>query len=72
MFILRPLLAENPDIVIGTPLKVSEQLLRKYLVLDALEHLVVDEADLIFVFGYEKQMQALQTFLPKKSIQVID
>ncbi|KAL5111180.1 putative ATP-dependent RNA helicase DDX56 [Taenia crassiceps] len=68
---LRPLLAENPDIVIGTPLKVSEQLLRKCLVLDTLEHLVVDEADLIFVFGYEKQMQALQTFLPKKSIQVI-
>ncbi|KAL5967884.1 putative ATP-dependent RNA helicase DDX56 [Taenia solium] len=69
--VLRPLLAENPDIVIGTPLKVSEQLLRKCLVLDALEHLVVDEADLVFVFGYEKQMQALQTFLPKKSIQVI-
>ncbi|VDM27952.1 unnamed protein product [Hydatigera taeniaeformis] len=67
----RPLLAENPDIVIGTPLKISEQLLRKHLFLDALEHLVVDEADLIFVFGYEKQMQAIQPFLPKKSLQII-
>ncbi|CDS40703.1 ATP dependent RNA helicase DDX56 [Echinococcus multilocularis] len=69
--LLGPLLAENPDIVVGTPLKISEQLLRKRLTLDALEHLVIDEADLIFVFGYEKHMQALQTFLPKKSIQVI-
>lgn len=66
----RPLLAENPDIIVGTPSKVLDQLRLKRLNLDSLEHLVVDEADLVFVFGYQKQMQALQPFLPKKPFQV--
>ncbi|KAM7539813.1 hypothetical protein Aperf_G00000033202 [Anoplocephala perfoliata] len=69
--VLRPLLAENPDIIVGTPSKVLDQLRLKRLDLTFIEHLVVDEADLVFVFGYQKQMQALQAFLPKKPIQVI-
>ncbi|VDL27110.1 unnamed protein product [Hymenolepis diminuta] len=68
---LIPLLAEHPDIIVGTPSKVLDQLRLKRLNLDSLEHLVIDEADLVFVFGYQKQMQAIQQFLPKKPIQVI-
>nr|CDS33406.1 ATP dependent RNA helicase DDX56 [Hymenolepis microstoma]CDS35301.1 ATP dependent RNA helicase DDX56 [Hymenolepis microstoma] len=69
--VLRPLLAEHPDIIVGTPSKVLDQLRLKRLSLDSLAHLVIDEADLVFVFGYQKQMQAIQTFLPKRPIQVI-
>ncbi|VDD76765.1 unnamed protein product [Mesocestoides corti] len=71
MDVLRPLLAENPDIVVGTPYRILAQLHRKRLNLKNLTHLVVDEADLIFTFGYEKDMQELKNFLPKKPIQVI-
>ncbi len=67
----RPLLAEKPDIIIGTPFRILAQLHRKRLQLDGLTYLVVDEADLIFTFGYEKDMQEMKTFLPKKPIQVI-
>lgn len=48
-----------------------DQLRLKRLNIDSLEHLVIDEADLVFVFGYQSQMQALQKFLPRKPIQVI-
>lgn len=64
-------MAEKPDIIIGTPFRVLAQLHRKRLDLGSLTYLVVDEADLIFTFGYEKNMHELRTFLPKKPIQVI-
>lgn len=51
----RPLLADNPDVVIGTPSRVLAHIKSKNLVLkNSLKMLVIDEADLMFAFGFEK------------------
>ncbi|KAA3679376.1 ATP-dependent RNA helicase DDX56/DBP9, partial [Paragonimus westermani] len=66
---LRPLLAENPDIVIGTPARVLSHLRSDHLSFASLKHLVVDEADLIFTFGYQGDMQEFKKFLPPHALQ---
>lgn len=51
---------ENPDILIGTPCRVLEHINAKNIDLSqSVEMVVIDEADLIFSFGYEKNMQSL-------------
>lgn len=51
---------EHPDIVIGTPWRVLEHVTAKNVDLSkSVEMVVIDEADLIFSFGYEKNMQSL-------------
>lgn len=50
----RPLLTEKPDIVVATPARALLHLKAKSLTLvHSLEMLVIDEADLMFSFGYE-------------------
>ncbi|KAI0234777.1 putative ATP-dependent RNA helicase DDX56 [Lamellibrachia satsuma] len=62
----KPLLMEKPDIVIGTPSRVLGHLQAHNLcVKDSLEMVVIDEADLIFSFGYETDVKSLLTHLPK-------
>lgn len=62
----KPLLVEKPDIVVGTPARVLQHLKAGNLNLKkSLEILVIDEADLIFSFGYETEVKELMTFLPK-------
>ncbi|XP_038071107.1 probable ATP-dependent RNA helicase DDX56 [Patiria miniata] len=62
----RPLLMEKPDIIVGTPSRLLAHLQAQNLTLvDSLEVLVIDEADLIFSFGYEADLKALLPFLPK-------
>ncbi|TPP66473.1 ATP-dependent RNA helicase DBP9 [Fasciola gigantica] len=68
---VRPLLTENPDVVIGTPAKVIAHLRAGHFSLMALKRLIVDEADLIFTFGHESEVQELKNFLPKSPPQVI-
>lgn len=61
----KPLLMENPDILIGTPCRVLEHINAKNIDLSqSVEMVVIDEADLIFSFGYEKNMQSLLSHLP--------
>ncbi|CAH8529478.1 unnamed protein product [Dicrocoelium dendriticum] len=67
---MRPLLAENPDIVIGTPARVISHLRSGHFRLRDLKHLVVDEADLVFAFGYQAEMQELRQYFPDRHIQV--
>ncbi|KAF6780231.1 hypothetical protein AHF37_00262 [Paragonimus kellicotti] len=67
--VLRPLLAENPDIVIGTPARVLSHLRSDHLCLASLKHLVVDEADLVFTFGYQGDMQEFKKFFPPHALQ---
>jgi len=51
-------LVERPDIVVGTPLRALTHLKARNLDLkDSLEMLVVDEADLVFSFGYESEVR---------------
>lgn len=56
----RPILMEKPDVVVGTPSRVLAHLAAQNLVLhSSLEMLVVDEADLIFSFGFESDLKNL-------------
>lgn len=58
----KPLLIEKPDIVIGTPARILQHLKEKNLdVKESLEILVIDEADLIFSFGYEDEIKEVLT-----------
>lgn len=62
----RPVLMEKPDVVVGTPSRVLAHLTAHNLVLhSSLEMLVVDEADLVFSFGFESDLKNLLCHLPK-------
>ncbi|PSN37192.1 putative ATP-dependent RNA helicase DDX56 [Blattella germanica] len=62
----RPLLVERPDIIVATPMRIIAHLKAKNLDLKkSLEMLVIDEADLMFSFGYEDDMKEVLSFLPK-------
>ncbi|XP_077442013.1 putative ATP-dependent RNA helicase DDX56 [Vanacampus margaritifer] len=62
----RPILMEKPDVVVGTPSRVLAHLNAHNLSLQtSLETLVVDEADLLFSFGFEDDLKNLLCHLPK-------
>lgn len=59
------MLAMKPDIVVSTPARILSHLNQKNIVLkDSLESLVIDEADLMFSFGYEADLKKVFEFLP--------
>ncbi|KFM57019.1 putative ATP-dependent RNA helicase DDX56, partial [Stegodyphus mimosarum] len=61
----RPLLLEKPDIIVGTPMRVLAHLEEKNLhVANTLRALVLDEADMLFSFGCEKDISRILTHLP--------
>ncbi|XP_060825613.1 probable ATP-dependent RNA helicase DDX56 [Bombus pascuorum] len=61
----KPLLAEKPDIVIGTPSRLLQHLKANNMKLNqSLETLIIDEADLVFSFGYEDEIKSLLNYLP--------
>lgn len=54
------LLSDKPDIVVGTPSRALTHLKAKHMKLkEDLAVLVVDEADLVFSFGYEEEIKEL-------------
>lgn len=56
----KPLLIEGPDVVVATPSRALAHLRAKNMVLnDCLEILVVDEADLVFSFGFENDVKQI-------------
>lgn len=57
-------LAERPDIIIATPAKILSQLKTGVVKFDALETIVIDEADLVFSFGYENDLKDVLNYLP--------
>ena len=60
------LLAEKPDIVVGTPTRVLAHVKAKHLDLSSsLTQLIIDEADLVFSYGYEDDLKELLAKLPK-------
>nr|XP_023701305.1 probable ATP-dependent RNA helicase DDX56 isoform X1 [Paramormyrops kingsleyae] len=62
----RPILMEKPDIVVGTPSRVLAHLTAQNMTLSSsLETLVIDEADLLFSFGFESDLKSLLCHLPK-------
>ncbi|KAF2896811.1 hypothetical protein ILUMI_09363 [Ignelater luminosus] len=61
----RPLLVEKPDIVVGTPARTLQHIKAGNLNLkESLEMIVIDEADLVFSFGYEAELKQLMSYLP--------
>lgn len=51
---------EKPDIVVGTPSKILQHIKVGNLNLKkSLEVLIIDEADLLFSFGYEAEVKEL-------------
>ncbi|KAI8329390.1 ATP-dependent RNA helicase DBP9 [Chlamydoabsidia padenii] len=62
----RPMLAENPDIIVTTPSRALAHLQAQNMDLsESLQNLVIDEADLVLSFGYEEDLRKILTFLPK-------
>ena len=61
----RAVLADRPDVVVGTPARALAHQKAGNLNLGALEMVVIDEADLIFSFGYEEDVKALLAAFPK-------
>ena len=63
---VKSVLNERPDIVIATPARILNHLEEKTISLkDSLEMLVIDEADLVFSFGFEKDLKNLLGHLPR-------
>ncbi|CAG8491858.1 3819_t:CDS:10 [Paraglomus brasilianum] len=61
----KPILAEEPDIIVATPSKVAAHLESQNLdIRNSLETLVIDEADLILSYGYEEDLQKILSYLP--------
>lgn len=59
--LFRPMLAEKPDILVSTPARLLAHLQADNVSLkESLEILVIDEADLVFSFGYQNDLQALK------------
>lgn len=55
---------DKPDIVVGTPSRFIAHLKAGNLqIKDSVEMVVVDEADLVFSFGYESDMKALMRYI---------
>lgn len=65
MSLQKSLLADKPDIVVATPSKALMHVKAKNLqVRTDLSILVIDEADLIFSFGYENEIKELLSYFP--------
>lgn len=62
---VKHLLAERPDIVIATPAKILVQLkLQTINLKNGLETIIIDEADLVFSFGFENDLKEVLNYLP--------
>ena len=61
-------LAAGCHIVVGTPGRVLDHLLRGSLVLDDLDTLVFDEADRMLSMGFYPDVKAIQTRLPARRV----
>lgn len=62
----KPMLMEKPDIIVCTPTRALAHIKAGNLDLrQSLELLIIDEADLLFSFGYEDDVRGILSNLPK-------
>ena len=59
---------EGAHLVIGTPGRILDHLMRRSLVLDHLSMLVFDEADRMLSMGFYPDMRRVQYYMPKKRV----
>ncbi len=56
------------QLVVGTPGRILDHLLRRSLTLDALRTLIFDEADRMLSIGFYPDMKEVQKYLPKRKV----
>lgn len=61
-------LKQGAHIVVGTPGRILDHLLKRTLVLDKLEMLIFDEADRMLSMGFYPDMREIQRYLPDRHI----
>lgn len=61
---VKHMLSQRPDVIIATPAKILAQLKAETIKLDALETICIDEADLVFSFGFEQDLKDVLNYLP--------
>ncbi|MCL2124055.1 MAG: DEAD/DEAH box helicase, partial [Desulfovibrionaceae bacterium] len=61
-------LRQGAQLVVGTPGRVLDHLLRRTMALDALNALVLDEADRMLSIGFYPDMKEVQRHLPKRRV----
>jgi ATP-dependent RNA helicase DeaD len=63
-------LRQGAHIVVGTPGRVLDHLMRRTLNLERIQMLVFDEADRMLSMGFYPDMKAVQNYLPRRPIHV--
>jgi ATP-dependent RNA helicase DeaD len=61
-------LKQGAHIVVGTPGRILDHLLKRTLVLDKLEILIFDEADRMLSMGFYPDMREIQSYLPDRRV----
>ncbi len=61
-------LRNGAQVIVGTPGRVLDHLLRRSLKLDALRTLIFDEADRMLSIGFYPDMKEVQKYLPKRKV----
>jgi ATP-dependent RNA helicase DeaD len=62
-------LKQGAHIVVGTPGRILDHLLKRNLSLERLEMVIYDEADRMLSMGFYPDMKEVQRYLPKRDIQ---
>ncbi len=63
-------LKNGAQLVVGTPGRILDHLLRRSFTLDALRVLIFDEADRMLSIGFYPDMKEVQSYLPKRKVLV--
>jgi ATP-dependent RNA helicase DeaD len=61
-------LKQGAHIVVGTPGRILDHLLKRTLVLDKLKTLIFDEADRMLSMGFYPDMREIQSYLPDRRV----
>ncbi len=64
-------LEAGAQVVVGTPGRVLDHLLRRTFTLDKLEMLVFDEADRMLSMGFYQDMRQVQRYLPSRNLHTV-
>ena len=59
---------DGVEIIVATPGRLLDHLLKKHLTLDAISFLIFDEADRMLSMGFLPDMKAVRSYLPRKKL----
>ncbi|OCT46445.1 ATP-dependent RNA helicase dbp9 [Cladophialophora carrionii] len=63
--VLSAILQDSPDIIVTTPSRATQYLSSGTLSIDSIQHLVIDEADIVLSYGYEDDINVIAAALPR-------